>query len=174
MRTFDAVAFKQAALMMDQMEATRLAALSPHDRALKLSARAKDYFNRGLLLGSRSVCISRPRRMTVRWRMRMPGLAAVRERTGDIVDGPQRGQCGSEAFAFPGCIPGFGSARYGSQSHGRRQQGYCRGVEDRPRQCDRKRTESGNRGEVREETRSDWSEPCLSKCVDSSSAMHSA
>ena len=50
MRTFDAGAFKQAALMMDQMEATRLAALSPHDRAVKLAARAKDYFNRGLLL----------------------------------------------------------------------------------------------------------------------------
>ncbi len=49
-RTFDAGAFKQAALMMDQVEATRLAALSPHDRALKLTGRAKDYFNRGLLL----------------------------------------------------------------------------------------------------------------------------
>ena len=36
--------------MMDQMEATRLAALSPHDRAVKLAAQAKEYFNRGLLL----------------------------------------------------------------------------------------------------------------------------
>ena len=32
-RTFDAVAFRQAAGMMDQMEAARLAALTPHDRA---------------------------------------------------------------------------------------------------------------------------------------------
>jgi hypothetical protein len=49
-RTFDAGAFRQAALMMDQMEASRLAALSPHDRAVKLSSQAKGYLDRGLLL----------------------------------------------------------------------------------------------------------------------------
>ena len=40
---FDAAHFRQAALMMDQMEASRLAALSPHERAVKLSGQAKDY-----------------------------------------------------------------------------------------------------------------------------------
>ncbi|MGB7549099.1 MAG: hypothetical protein WBM14_15255, partial [Terracidiphilus sp.] len=49
-RTFDAVAFRQAALMMDQMEVSRLAALSPHQRALKLSGQAKEFLDRGLLL----------------------------------------------------------------------------------------------------------------------------
>jgi tetratricopeptide (TPR) repeat protein len=49
-RTFDAVAFRQAAGMMDQMEAARLAELSPRDRAVKLTGQAKDYLDRGLLL----------------------------------------------------------------------------------------------------------------------------
>ncbi len=83
-RTFDAVAFKQAALMMDQMEATRLAALSPHDRAVKLSARAKDYFNRGLLLEAERLyqaAVADDNSLADAH----AGLAAVRERTGDIV-----------------------------------------------------------------------------------------
>ena len=50
MRTFDAVAFRQAAQMLDQMDATRLAALTPQERAQKLSAQAKGYLDRGLLL----------------------------------------------------------------------------------------------------------------------------
>ena len=81
-RTFDAGAFKQAAIMMDQMEATRLAALPPHERAVKLTSQAKDYFRRGLLLEAErlyqaavaddgSVADAHA------------GLAAVRERTGD-------------------------------------------------------------------------------------------
>lgn len=49
-RTFDASAFRAAAGMMDQLETARLAALSPHDRAEKLSEEAKDYLDRGLLL----------------------------------------------------------------------------------------------------------------------------
>jgi len=40
-RTFDAAAFRQAALMLDQMDSERLAALTPGERALKLSAQAK-------------------------------------------------------------------------------------------------------------------------------------
>ena len=38
-RTFDAVAFRQAAVMLDQMEATRLAALSPRERRTPSRAR---------------------------------------------------------------------------------------------------------------------------------------
>ena len=49
-RTFDAAAFRQAAMLVDQMNATRLAALSPEQRALKLSTQATGYLDRGLLL----------------------------------------------------------------------------------------------------------------------------
>ncbi|MGA8740784.1 MAG: tetratricopeptide repeat protein [Terracidiphilus sp.] len=81
-RTFDAGAFKQAALMMDQVEASRLAALSPHDRALKLTVRAKDYFNRGLLLESERLYQS-AEASDGSLAEAHAGLAAVRERTGD-------------------------------------------------------------------------------------------
>lgn len=81
-RTFDAGAFKQAAQMMDQMEAARLAELSPHERAVKLAARAKEYFNRGLLLEAerlyQSAVADDPKFADAH-----AGLAAVRERTGD-------------------------------------------------------------------------------------------
>ena len=49
-RSFDAAAFRQAAAMMDEMNAGRLAALTPHDRAQALCAQAKGYLDRGLLL----------------------------------------------------------------------------------------------------------------------------
>jgi tetratricopeptide (TPR) repeat protein len=83
-RTFDARAFKQAAQMMDEMEATRLAALPPHDRAVKLTAQAKEYFNRGLLLEAERLyqaAIADDSRLADAH----AGLAAVRERTGDLV-----------------------------------------------------------------------------------------
>ena len=51
-RTFDAAAFHEAAVMFDQMEATRLAALSPQERAQTLSTQARDFLSRGLLLES--------------------------------------------------------------------------------------------------------------------------
>jgi tetratricopeptide (TPR) repeat protein len=81
-RTFDAVAFKQAAQMMDQMEASRLAALSPHERAVKLSGQAKDYLNRGLLLEAERLyqtAVSDDGSVAEAH----TGLATVRERTGD-------------------------------------------------------------------------------------------
>lgn len=83
-RTFDAGAFKQAAQMMDQMEAIRLAALSPHERAVKLAGRAKDYFNRGLLLEAERLYQS-AETDDMRLADAHVGLAAVRERTGDAV-----------------------------------------------------------------------------------------
>ena len=82
-RTFDAGAFKQAALVMDQMDATRLAALSPHDRAVKLTAQAKDFFNRGLLLEAERLyqtAVADDGSLAEAH----AGLAAVRERTGDV------------------------------------------------------------------------------------------
>jgi tetratricopeptide (TPR) repeat protein len=81
-RTFDAVAFRQAALMMDQMEAARLAALTPHERAVKLAGHAKDYLNRGLLLeAERLYQTAVADDGTVA--EAHAGLAIVRERTGD-------------------------------------------------------------------------------------------
>jgi tetratricopeptide (TPR) repeat protein len=81
-RTFDAAAFHEAAVMFDQMEATRLAALSPQERAQTLSTQARDFLSRGLLLESERLyqeavaCdnASEPAHA---------GLAEVRERTGD-------------------------------------------------------------------------------------------
>ncbi|MGB8259101.1 MAG: tetratricopeptide repeat protein, partial [Terracidiphilus sp.] len=49
-RSFDAQAFRQAAAMLDQMDAARLAALNPHERALALAAQALDDLNHDLLL----------------------------------------------------------------------------------------------------------------------------
>ncbi len=49
-RTFDAAAFRQAATVLDQMDAARLAALSPAERAQKLCAQADGYLGRGLVL----------------------------------------------------------------------------------------------------------------------------
>jgi tetratricopeptide (TPR) repeat protein len=49
-RSFDEQAFRQAASVLDQIDATRMAALSPAERAQKLSAQAKGYLDRGLLL----------------------------------------------------------------------------------------------------------------------------
>jgi tetratricopeptide (TPR) repeat protein len=81
-RTFDAGAFKQAAQVMDSMEAARLAALPAHARALKLAGRAKEYFNRGLLLEAERLYQSAVADDT-RLAEAHAGLAAVRERTGD-------------------------------------------------------------------------------------------
>jgi tetratricopeptide (TPR) repeat protein len=81
-RTFDAGAFRQAALMMDQMDASRLAALSPRQRAVKLTAQAKDYLNRGLLLEAERLyqaAVGDDGSLAEAH----AGLATVRERTGD-------------------------------------------------------------------------------------------
>ena len=81
-RGFDAVAFRQAAFMMDQMNEARLAALPPRERARKLSARAKDYLDRGLLLEAERLYqaaeAAAPKAAEAH-----AGLAEVRERTGD-------------------------------------------------------------------------------------------
>jgi tetratricopeptide (TPR) repeat protein/nucleotide-binding universal stress UspA family protein len=81
-RNFDAVAFRQAAMMLDQVGALRLAALTPQKRALTLASQAQDYLNRGLLLEAErlyqtAVAIDN----TVA--EAHTGLAEVRERTGD-------------------------------------------------------------------------------------------
>ena len=81
-RNFDAVAFRQAALMLDQMDASRLAALPPLERARKLSGQAKDYFDRGLLLEAERLYLSAVA-ADGSVAEAHAGLAEVRERTGD-------------------------------------------------------------------------------------------
>ncbi len=71
MRTFDAGAFQQAAGMMDQMEAARLARFHRTNGPSKLAGQAKDYLNRGLLLEAERLYQSAVRPM-VPWPMRMP------------------------------------------------------------------------------------------------------
>jgi tetratricopeptide (TPR) repeat protein/TolB-like protein len=81
-RTFDAAAFRQAAVVMDQMEATRLAALSPEQRAQALVVRAREYLSRGLLLEAERLfrdAASADSRLAAAHE----GIAEVRERSGD-------------------------------------------------------------------------------------------
>jgi tetratricopeptide (TPR) repeat protein/TolB-like protein len=84
-RNFDAVAFRQAAQMLDQVDEARLTALPPEQRALKLSTQAKDYLDKGLLLEA-----ERLYQTALASDDRVPevhaGLAEIRERTGDKAD----------------------------------------------------------------------------------------
>ena len=82
MRTFDAAAFRQAVLMMDQMDATRLEALTPQARAQKLAAQAKDYLDHGLLLEAERLYLAAEAADSSVAEVHA-GLAQVRERSGD-------------------------------------------------------------------------------------------
>jgi tetratricopeptide (TPR) repeat protein/TolB-like protein len=81
-RSFDAVAFRQAALMLDQVEASRLAVLTPHQRAQTLAGQARDYLDRGLLLEAERLYLSAVAADS-KVAEAHEGLAEVRERTGD-------------------------------------------------------------------------------------------
>ena len=80
-RSFDAAAFRQAAQMMDQLGATRMAELSPMDRALSLSAQAKGFLDRGLLLEAERLYQAAVA-ADGKCAEAHAGLALVRERTG--------------------------------------------------------------------------------------------
>jgi tetratricopeptide (TPR) repeat protein len=70
--------------MVDQVEASRLAALTPRQRAQKLAAQAKEFLDRGLLLESERLYLSAVAAdSTVA--AAHAGLAEVRERSGDTV-----------------------------------------------------------------------------------------
>jgi tetratricopeptide (TPR) repeat protein len=81
-RNFDAQAFRQAAQMLDQVDATRLAALTPKKRAQILSGKAKEYLNRGLLLEADRLYLTAVATDSAVAEAHT-GLAEVRERTGD-------------------------------------------------------------------------------------------
>jgi tetratricopeptide (TPR) repeat protein len=84
-RNFDAVAFRQAAQVLDQVDDARMTALAPALRAQKLADQARDYLDRGLLLEAerlyQSALASDDRVPAVH-----TGLAELRERTGDMAD----------------------------------------------------------------------------------------
>jgi tetratricopeptide (TPR) repeat protein len=84
-RTFDAAAFRQAAVMVDEMNATRLAALSPSERALKLCTQARGYLDRGLLLEAERLYQSALAADGQAAQAHV-GLALIRERTGNSVE----------------------------------------------------------------------------------------
>ena len=83
--TFDATAFRQAAQMLNEMDAARLAKLPPGEQARKLSAQAKGYLDRGLLLEAerlyQSAVAADPDFAEAH-----AGLAEVRERAGDAAE----------------------------------------------------------------------------------------
>ena len=82
-RTFDAAAFRQAAQMLDEMDAQRLAALSSEERATAFCAQAKGYLDRGLVLEAERLyqmaATADPRSADAQL-----GLARVRLRGGDL------------------------------------------------------------------------------------------
>jgi tetratricopeptide (TPR) repeat protein/TolB-like protein len=84
-RNFDAVAFRQAAQMLDQMAASQLAALTPHQRAQTLTGQARSYLDRGLLLEAERLYLSAVA-ADGRVAEAYAGLAEVRERTGDAAE----------------------------------------------------------------------------------------
>jgi Tfp pilus assembly protein PilF len=68
--------------MLDQMNASHLAALPPTERAQKLSGQAKDYLDRGLLLDAERL-YQAALAADGKTASAHAGLAEVRERTGD-------------------------------------------------------------------------------------------
>jgi tetratricopeptide (TPR) repeat protein len=94
-RGFDAVAFRQAAGMMEQMEATRLAALTPEQRAHAFATRARDYLSRGLLLEAERL-YQEAVGSDSRAEDAHEGLAEVRERTGDATGARKEAQAALE------------------------------------------------------------------------------
>jgi tetratricopeptide (TPR) repeat protein len=83
-RGFDAAAFHQAALMLDRMDAARLDALPPADRAKALSTQAHAYLDRGLILEAERLYLA-ALAVDASNAAAHAGVAAIRERTGDTV-----------------------------------------------------------------------------------------
>jgi len=81
-RTFDEAAFRQAAAMLDEMNAGRLATLTPQERARTLCMQAKGYLDRGLLLEAERLYGDAVAADSTSARAHA-GLAEVRERSGD-------------------------------------------------------------------------------------------
>ena len=87
-RGFDETAFRQAAAMLDEVNAGRLAALTPHDRAQRLCTQAKSFLDRGLLLEAERLYQDAVAADSASGQAHA-GLAEVRERSGDA-DGARK------------------------------------------------------------------------------------
>jgi tetratricopeptide (TPR) repeat protein len=81
-RTFDEAAFRQAAAMLDQMNAGRLTALTPRERAQRLCTQAKSFLDRGLLLEAERLYQDAAAADNTSAQAHA-GLAQVRQRSGD-------------------------------------------------------------------------------------------
>jgi tetratricopeptide (TPR) repeat protein/nucleotide-binding universal stress UspA family protein len=81
-RGFDATAFHQAALMVEQVDASRLDQLAPRERAQKLSAQAHEYLDHGLLLEAERLYLAAVA-VDPKSAANHAGLAEVHERAGD-------------------------------------------------------------------------------------------
>jgi tetratricopeptide (TPR) repeat protein len=81
-RSFDEVAFRQAALMVDKINSARQSALPPPQRAQELCVQAKEYLDHGLLLEAERLYLAAvaadPKLAAAH-----AGLAEIRERSGD-------------------------------------------------------------------------------------------
>jgi len=81
-RSFDEVAFRQAAAMLDKINSARLSALSPQQRAQELSNQAHEYLVHGLLLEAERLyqaAVAADPKLAAAY----AGLAEIRERSGD-------------------------------------------------------------------------------------------
>ena len=81
-RSFNAAGFRQAATVLDEMNASRLAALPSRERAQALCAQAKGYLDRGLLLEAERLYQDAVT-ADLKSAEAHAGLAEVRERSGD-------------------------------------------------------------------------------------------
>jgi tetratricopeptide (TPR) repeat protein len=81
-RSFDEVAFRQAAVMLDKINSARLSTLPPQQRAQELSNQAHDYLEHGLLLEAERLyqaAVTADPKLAAAY----AGLAEIRERSGD-------------------------------------------------------------------------------------------
>jgi len=94
-RTFDEAAFRQAAAMLDQMNAERMAAMTPHERAQTLCKQANGFLDRGLLLEAERLYQSAIG-ADGQSAQAHAGLAEVRERIGDTESARKEAQAALE------------------------------------------------------------------------------
>ena len=87
-RRFDETAFRQAAAMLDEVNAGRLAALRPRDQAQMLCIQAKGFLDRGLILEAEKLYQDAVSADATSAQAHV-GLAEVRERSGDA-DGARK------------------------------------------------------------------------------------
>ena len=133
-RNFDAVAFRQAAQMLDQVDEARLTALEPEQRAGKLAGQAKDYLDRGLLLEAerlyQTALASDDRVAAVH-----AGLAEIRERTGDKENARKEARTSLELMPSVQSVSCNGAAGPGGWTHGRGELRCERGAEAGAGEC---------------------------------------